>query len=76
MGCNYGRSSILKHKQIDTRGLTCPQPVVLVKQALEGFMHCEMTVLVDNDTARDNVVRFAKGQGCAVTVIDDGKKKL
>jgi selenium metabolism protein YedF len=57
---------------IDTKGLACPQPVVLTKQALEGFNHGEMTVLVDNDTARENVTRFAAEQGCTVTVIDKG----
>ena len=36
---------------VDARGLACPQPVVLTKQALE---HCtgELTVMVDNPTAR------------------------
>ena len=63
----------MKHKQIDTRGLACPQPVVLTRQALEGFNHGEMTILVDNDTARENVTRYAAAQGCAVTVIDRGK---
>lgn len=58
---------------IDTKGLACPQPVVLTKQALEGFNQGEMTVLVDNDTARENVVRFAAGQGCTVSVIDKGE---
>ena len=63
----------MKHTQIDAKGLDCPQPVVLTKQALEGFNHGEVTVLVDNDTARDNIMRFAEGQGCTVTVIDKGE---
>ena len=58
---------------IDTKGLACPQPVVLTKTALEGFKHGEMTVLVDNDTARENVARFAVGQGCTVSVTDKGE---
>ena len=55
---------------IDARGLACPQPVVLTKQALE---HCtsELTVMVDNPTARDNVTRFAGSQGCAVEVREE-----
>jgi selenium metabolism protein YedF len=63
----------MQKKIIDAKGLACPQPVVLTKQALEGFNHGEMTVLVDNDTARENVARFAAGQGCTVSVIDKGK---
>ena len=49
----------MKHTHIDAKGLACPQPVVLTKQALEGFNHGEITVLVDNDTARENILRFA-----------------
>lgn len=62
----------MQRKIIDAKGLACPQPVVLTKQALDGFNHGEMTVFVDNDTARENVARFAAGQGCTVTVIDKG----
>jgi tRNA 2-thiouridine synthesizing protein A len=58
---------------IDTKGLACPQPVVLTRKALEGFNHGELTVLVDNDTARENVIRFAAGQGCTVSVTDKGE---
>jgi selenium metabolism protein YedF len=58
---------------IDAKGLACPQPVVLTKQALEGFNNGELAVLVDSDTARENVTRLATGQGCTVTVIDKGE---
>jgi tRNA 2-thiouridine synthesizing protein A len=57
---------------LDAKGLACPQPVVLTKQALEGFNHGELAVLVDNDTALENVTRFAAGQGCTVSTIDKG----
>ena len=63
----------MKKKHINAKGLACPQPVVLTKQALDCFNQGEMTVLVDNDTARDNVARFAAGQGCIVSVIDKGE---
>ena len=54
---------------IDARGLACPQPVVLVKKALDAFSSAGglssalLTVLVDNETARENVVRFATHSG-------------
>ena len=35
----------MERKIIDAKGLACPQPVVLTKQALEGFNHGEMTVI-------------------------------
>jgi selenium metabolism protein YedF len=53
---------------IDTRGLTCPQPVLETKKALEGAQALCFRVLVDNETARENVTRFARNQGCSVEV--------
>lgn len=50
---------------IDCRGLACPQPVVQTKQALE--QDGEIQVIVDNAVARENVTRFGKSQGCAVS---------
>lgn len=44
-------------KRIDARGLSCPQPVVLVNQAVaEGNTDLEITV--DNEVSRENVTRF------------------
>ncbi len=51
---------------IDARGLTCPQPVVLTKKALEEAD--EVTTIVDNETAKANVTRLAVSQGCQVSV--------
>ncbi len=45
---------------IDARGLACPQPVVLVKKALEEGVEGTIEVLVDNDASRENVMRFAQ----------------
>ena len=53
-------------KIIDARKLTCPQPVVLTKKALET--NDEVTTIVDNETARENVSRLGKSEGCEVTI--------
>lgn len=53
--------------EIDARGLECPKPVVMAKEALENATGA-FTVLVDNETARDNVTRFARSSGCEVEV--------
>jgi selenium metabolism protein YedF len=53
-------------KVIDCRGLSCPQPVVQTKQALEKADL--VTTIVDNPAARDNVARFAKSQGRRVEI--------
>ena len=58
-------------KIIDARGLSCPQPVVLTKKALED--NARVTTIVDNETALENVKRLAGKFGFAVTVEPKGK---
>ena len=55
-------------KSIDARGLSCPQPVVLAKQAIEEDGSAVFSVLVDNEAARDNVSRLAESKGCSVSI--------
>lgn len=51
---------------IDTRGRSCPEPVVMTRQALlENPEHLE--VLVDNKTAQLNVIRYAQNQNYRLT---------
>ena len=52
---------------VDARGLGCPMPVVMTQQALKASP-AELTVLVDNKTAVENVTRFAESQGYKVSV--------
>ena len=49
---------------IDAKGLACPEPVILTKKALDA--HDEVTVLVDDETALENVKRLALSSGCDV----------
>jgi selenium metabolism protein YedF len=51
-------------KIVNARGLACPQPVVLAKQAIES--HEQVRVIVDNDTALENVKRLGVKSGCDV----------
>ncbi len=45
---------------VDARGLTCPLPVIQTKSAVEGLQESErVVVLVDNETAVQNLLRFA-----------------
>jgi selenium metabolism protein YedF len=53
-------------KIVDARGLACPQPVVLTKKALEEVD--QLTTIVDNATAKENVSRLAKKEGCDVEI--------
>ncbi|MCX5869430.1 MAG: sulfurtransferase-like selenium metabolism protein YedF [Deltaproteobacteria bacterium] len=63
--------------QIDCRGLGCPEPVLRAKAALEqGAKSFE--ILVDNEAARDNVVRFGHSRNCMVelTTLPGGSFRL
>ncbi len=53
---------------VDARGCSCPQPVLMTKKALAKSN--EFEVLVDNNTAKNNILRFATNQGCKVSVED------
>ena len=47
-------------KVIDARGLSCPQPVVLTKKALDSAEVSEVITIVDNKNALENVSKLAK----------------
>ncbi len=53
---------------IDARGLSCPEPALLVHQALQKLSKGTIEVLVDTSTARENVSRIAGNSGWRVTV--------
>ena len=53
-------------KTIDACGLTCPGPVLLVKDAVEQAHEQEITVLVDNAASLENVTRFLNSRGYLV----------
>ena len=64
----------MKAKQIDARGLSCPQPVILAKKGIEAIPENSfIEVLVDTDTARENVIRLAAGLDCRVEVREDSE---
>ena len=59
-------------KTVDARGLSCPEPVIMTKNALAG-KESSYTILVDNVTAKENVTRFAVHQGYQVNVVEKGE---
>ena len=58
-------------KTVDTRGLSCPEPVILARQAIAAGQF-PIEVLMDTVTARENVRRVAERAGCHVTVVEAG----
>ena len=55
-------------EEIDCRKQACPYPVLMAKQALGRMTEGEVILVVDNMAACENVERFAKSQGCPVTI--------
>lgn len=51
---------------VDCRGLACPQPVIRSKKAMA--QSDQVTTIVDNETAVQNVSRMAEKEGYAVSV--------
>ena len=60
-------------KSIDCRGLACPAPVLTTKEAIEKGNLDELTVIVDNEAARQNVSRFFESRNFEVSVHEEGK---
>ena len=58
-------------KQVDARGLSCPQPVILTRQAIQAG-EFPIEVLVETVTSRQNVQRMAEKAGCQVQVEEAG----
>lgn len=58
-------------KRIDARGLSCPQPVVLVNRAVaEG--NTDLEIIVDNEVSRENVTRLATKRGLKADARQEG----
>ena len=53
---------------IDTRGLSCPMPVIMVQKAVRKDAPATLEVLADAKVAVENITRFANSQGYQVAV--------
>ena len=66
----------MEKKIIDARGLACPLPVVNAKKAVEEMKQGgELTVLVDNEIAVQNLQKFAKQKGLESTGAKKAEKE-
>ncbi len=59
--------------EIDARGLSCPQPVILAEKAIRGGKF-PIHVLVDTVTARENVRRLAEKNGLNIQIREMGEE--
>jgi len=61
-------------KELDCRGMTCPAPVLHVRDVLEDGVAVAIAVLVDSEAARQNVSRFLEHKNYQVTYEVQGEE--
>lgn len=61
--------------KIDAAGLSCPEPVLLTKKAVQENPS-EIQVTVDNNVSKENVKRFLESSGYAVKIDESGEDIL
>ena len=59
--------------KIDVRGLSCPEPVLMVMDAMDEAPGEELVILSDAAHTRDNLVKLARTEGRKVSVKENGK---
>ena len=62
----------MSDKTLDCRGLACPNPVIKTKELIDRPDVQQLTVLVDNPAAQENVSRFLQRAGFQVKVEGQG----
>jgi selenium metabolism protein YedF len=62
----------MSKKQLDCRGLACPNPVIKTKELIDQGEVTQVTVLVDNPAAQENVSRFLQRAGFQVKAESQG----
>ena len=63
-------------EKLDVRGLSCPLPVVKVRNKLTELKEGLLEVLVDTGTAKDNITRMANNNGWKVETKEQGEEYL
>lgn len=54
-------------EKLDARGLSCPEPVIMIRKAMQS-KGAAYEMVVDNPASRENVTRYAQHEGYAVSV--------
>ncbi|SDM46506.1 sulfurtransferase TusA family protein [Halarsenatibacter silvermanii] len=61
----------MSHKTVDTSGLSCPQPLMMVKEALEESKD-EFEAIIDTEVARENITRFLENEDVDFEIEPEG----
>ena len=62
-------------KTLDARGLSCPEPVIMIRKAMAS-KEKRYEMIVDNQTSKENVTRYAEHQGYKVTVTEKNEESV
>ena len=54
--------------ELDARGLACPKPVINTKRELEKIEQGVVVVTVDNEIAKENILKLAKSMSYEANV--------
>ena len=63
----------MTNPNLDCTGLPCPQPVLHCKHCIDEHQPDDLTVVVDNEAALQNVTRFLQTQGYQVEDVQAGQ---
>ena len=58
---------------IDARGRSCPEPVIMIKSAVDANPSGQFSILVDTNVAVENISRFAKSKKFNVYVDENNE---
>lgn len=61
-------------KTLDVRGLSCPEPAMLTREALIELGKGTLVVLTDSATSRNNIERTGKLAGWNVEITQDDEQ--
>jgi selenium metabolism protein YedF len=48
---------------VDTRGKSCPEPVILTKEALEKCSDDKIIIYTDSEVSKENIIRYLNSEG-------------
>lgn len=60
-------------REINAKGLACPKPVILTKKELDQMTSGSVKIIVDNETARENISKLANSMSLEFSVEDLGE---
>lgn len=59
-------------KEVNTSGLSCPEPVLRAQEAIKKMSKGEkLRVVADNETAKENILRLLTKNKCKSTVLQE-----